>query len=46
MFNIITLLLITLLIAHFLIITFNFKKETKGITFNLSLNNIKSIKKI
>ena len=45
-FNIITLLLITLLIAHFLIITFNFKKETKGITFNLSLNNIKSIKKI
>ena len=46
MFNIITLLLITLLIAHFLIITFNIKKETKGITFNLSLNNIKSIKKI
>lgn len=46
MFNIITLLLITLLIAHFLIITFNIKKEKKGITFNLSLNNIKSIKKI
>jgi len=46
MFNIITLLLITLLIAHFLIITFNFKKEKKSITFNLSLNNIKSIKKI
>lgn len=46
MFNIITLLLITLLIAHFLIITFNIKKETRGITFNLSLNNIKSIKKI
>lgn len=45
-FNIITLLLITLLIAHFLIITFNIKKETRGITFNLSLNNIKSIKKI
>ena len=46
MFNIITLLLITLLIAHFLIITFNIKNEKKGITFNLSLNNIKSIKKI
>ena len=46
MFNIITLLLITLLIAHFLIITFNIKKEKKAITFNLSLNNIKSIKKI
>ena len=46
MFNIITLLLITLLITHFLIITFNIKKEKKGITFNLSLNNIKSIKKI
>ena len=45
-FNIITLLLITLLIAHFLIITFNIKKEKKAITFNLSLNNIKSIKKI
>ena len=45
-FNIITLLLITLLIAHFLIITFNIKNEKKGITFNLSLNNIKSIKKI
>lgn len=46
MFNIITLFLILLLIAHFLIITFNIKKETKGITFNLSLNNIESIKKI
>ena len=46
MFNIITLLLITLLIAHFLIITFNIKKEKKAITFNLSLNNIRSIKKI
>ena len=46
LFNIITLLLITLLIAHFLIITFNIKNEKKGITFNLSLNNIKSIKKI
>ena len=46
MFNIITLLLITLLITHFLIITFNIKKEKKAITFNLSLNNIKSIKKI
>ena len=45
-FNIITLFLILLLIAHFLIITFNIKKETRGITFNLSLNNIKSIKKI
>jgi len=46
MLNIITLLLITLLIAHFLILTFNIKKEKKSITFNLSLNNIKSIKKI
>ena len=46
MLNTITLLLITLLIAHFLILTFNIKKEKKSITFNLSLNNIKSIKKI
>jgi len=38
-------LIIFSLVAHYLIINFGIKKEVNGITFNLCLNNIKSIQK-
>ena len=45
-FEMIALVLFFLLIGHFFIIIFSVKKKIDGITFNLCLNNIKSIKKI
>ncbi|MBL6861365.1 MAG: glycosyltransferase [Candidatus Pelagibacter bacterium] len=42
----IVLILLTLLIVHFLIIALSFKEKIDRITFNICLNNIKSIKKI
>ena len=45
-FEMIALVLFFLLIGHFFIIIFSVKKKINGITFNLCLNNIKSIKKI
>ncbi len=45
-FEIIALVLFFLLIGHFCIIIFSVKKKINGITFNLCLNNIRSIKKI
>ena len=46
LFGFIDFILLALLIAHFLIIGFSFKEKINGITFNICLNNIKSIKKI
>ena len=40
------LMLLVLIIAHFFSIIVSVKKKVNGITFNLCLNNIKSIKKI
>lgn len=45
-FGLITFFLIFFLIIHILIISFGINRNTNGITFNLCLNNIKSIKKI
>lgn len=43
--GIVSIVLIFLLFAHYLIICFGVNKKVNGITFNLCLNNIKSIKK-
>lgn len=44
--GIVAIVLIFFLFAHYLIINFGINKKVNGITFNLCLNNIKSIKKI
>ena len=43
--GIVSIVLIFFLFAHYLIIRFGVNKKVNGITFNLCLNNIKSIKK-
>ena len=43
--GIVAIVLIFFLFAHYLIINFGINKKVNGITFNLCLNNIKSIKK-
>lgn len=43
--GIVSIVLIFFLFAHYLIISFGVNKKVNGITFNLCLNNIKSIKK-
>jgi len=45
-FKLIAVLLLFSIIAHFFAIIFSVKKRINGITFNLCLNNIRSIKKI
>ena len=42
----IVLMFLLLIIAHFVLITLSVKKKVNGITFNLCINNISSIKKI